>query len=492
MHVTVDITDDVTEGFNRRMRVEIPEDRIENDVNEQLRALIPTTRVPGFRPGKVPLKVLARRYGRDARSDVVNKLIYSTFQETLARENLHLANDPDVREINADPGKGLTYTAVFDVYPEVDTPIVETLEIRRPVVEITEQEVDEVMETLRARAKTWFEIDRPAAEGDRVIVDFEGVVTGKPEKDTPLEDTSKAELLDAVSPSEAASPEITKGSKVPVELGTGKMIDGFEEGLIGASAGEEKTLDLKFPDGYFKPELAGCPATFTVKVQSVEEGRLPDTDEDFARYFGIQDGNMDAFRAATRKDMENKLETVLRRETNRRVIDALLASNPIPELPKNVVTNEANVISEQKRREFAGIGIDPDKLGIDPSKFKEQAQQQITLNLLLNKLVSAGNIIVDPDNVRKRLEAMASEYQNPEKMIAWYYSDEKNLMPIKMMVLQDRVVDWVLERANVTEEQTSFDALLNPRPPSDSNPEADTKADIEADTEDNTQGDETQ
>nr|VFK16905.1 MAG: trigger factor [Candidatus Kentron sp. LPFa] len=479
MHVTVDITDDATEGFNRRMRVEIPEDRIVNDVNEQLKSLIPTTKIPGFRPGKAPLKVLARRYGQEARNDVVNKLVYETFQEALATENLRLANGPEISEVNADPGKGFLYTAVFDVYPEVDTPAVETLEIRRPVAEITEEDVDHMIETLREQFRTWSEIERPAANGDRVIVDFEAIITGKPTGDTPLETESSASSSDTASsesePSEAAPPEVTKGSKVPVELGSGEMIDGFEDGLIGASAGEERILEIEFPDRYYKPELAGCPATFTVKVKSVEEGNLPDLDEDFARRFGVEDGDMDAFRAATREDMEKKLETLLQTEMAERVVNALLTNNPVPELPKNVITREAKAISERKRREFASLGIDPDKLNIQPAAFEQQARQQISFNLLLDKLVSAANITVEMDNVRKRVEAIASDYQDPGKRIAWYYADERRLMSIKMMVLQRQAVDWVLEHANVTEERTTFDALRNPSPPSTSDAQADTE-----------------
>nr|VFK37718.1 MAG: trigger factor [Candidatus Kentron sp. TC] len=464
MHVTVDITDDATEGFNRRMRVEIPEDRIVNDVNEQLRSLIPTTKIPGFRPGKVPLKMLVRRYGHEARNDVVKKLVYTTFREALTEKNLQLANGPEVSEMSADLGNGLTYTAMFDVYPEIDTPDVETLEIRRPVAEVTEEDVDRMMETLRKQSQTWSEVDRPAVNGNRVIVDFEAVLTGDGTKDAPVE---------AESPNDADPSEVTKGAKVPIELGAGNMIEGFEEGLIGASAGEERILDLEFPERYYKSELAGRPATFTVKVQSVEEGSLPDLDEDFAKRFGIQDGNMDAFRAATREDMEKKLEAMLLTETSGRVVHALFTNNPIPELPRNVVAREANAIFERKRREFTDLGVDTDKLDIRPSMFEQQARQQIGLGLLLEKVVLAADITVEPDNVRKRVETIASDYQDPAKMIAWYYADERRLMSIKMMVLQDQAVDWVLEHANVTEERTSFDALRNPLPYFTSGPRAD-------------------
>nr|VFJ72547.1 MAG: trigger factor [Candidatus Kentron sp. FW] len=478
MHVTVDITNDATEGFNRRMRVEIPEDRIMNDVNEQIRSLMPTTKIPGFRPGKAPLKLLLARYGREAREDVVRKLLYSTFQEALTQENLRLADSPTFDEINSDSGKGLTYTATFDVYPEIETPDVKDLEIRRPVAEVTDEDVDRMIETLRKQCKTWSKIERPAANGDRVMVDFEGVVSAKPAEETVPTETASSDTdssPETTSSPEAATPEIKKGTNVPVELGSGTMIEGFEKGLIGVEAGDERALELEFPDQYYNPELAGRPVTFTVKVQSVEESSLPDTDEDLIGYFGIEDENMETFRAATREDMEQKLASAVQAETNKRVIEALLASNPISGLPKNVVTKEAKAIAEKKRHEFMGIGVDMEKLDLQPSKFESEAHQQITLSLLLNKLVSVGNITVESDSVRKRIETIASGYQDPKKVIAWYYDDDERLLPIRMMVLQDKVVEWVLEHANVTEDRTSFDALLNPSLPSTLDAQSDAK-----------------
>jgi len=477
MHVTVDITDDATEGFNRRMQVEIPEDRIVNDVNEQLRSLVSTTKIPGFRPGKAPLKLLVHRYGQEARNDVVKKLLYSSLQDALTQENLQLANGPEVKEINADPGKGLTYIAMFDVYPNVDTPAVETLEIRRPVAKVTEDDVDRMMETLRSQCRIWSDADHPATKGDRVTVDFEGVATPKPAGDISTESafidadsSAQAASPDTNSSSESAPPRIAKGSGVVVELGAGKTIEGFEDGLMGANAGDERVLEIKFPEEYHNPEWSGRPVTFTIQVRSVESGNPPETDEDFAKHFGIEDGSMDTFRAETRKDMENKLAFALESETHKRVVNALLASNPISELPKNVVMRETNAIVEKKRQEIRRLGVDPDKLKINPADFEQQAHQQITLNLLLGKLMSAGNITVDPNRVRKRIEMTASGYQDSKKMIAWYYDDEERLIPVKMMVLQEQLVEWVLEHANVTEEEASFDALLNP--PRESNADA--------------------
>nr|VFK30208.1 MAG: trigger factor [Candidatus Kentron sp. MB]VFK34167.1 MAG: trigger factor [Candidatus Kentron sp. MB]VFK76730.1 MAG: trigger factor [Candidatus Kentron sp. MB] len=458
MHVTVDITDDATEGFNRRMRVEVPEERIANDVNEQLESLIPTARIPGFRPGKVPINMLARRYGRQARDDAVKKLLYSTFQEALTREGLQLAHGPEITEMNADPGTGLTYTVTLDVYPNIDVPVVETLEIRRPVAEVTEEDVDRMIKTLREQSKIWSKVDRPAAKGDRLMVDFESVVTDKAEENALVETTTP----DTASSSEPAALEMMKAEKVTVELGSGTTIDGFDEGLLGANAGEERVLDLRFPDKFYRPDWAGRPVRFTVNVRSVEEGTQPQTDEELVKHFGVRDGTMETFRAETRKDMENKLAFALRAETNKRVVDILLTNNPISDLPKSVVTREANVMSERRRNQFASVGIDLNELDLKPMHFEQQARQQISQNLLFEKLVSAANITVDPGKIRERIEVLASDHQDPKRMVAWYYEDEKRQIPVKMMVLHDQVVDWVLEHAKVTEENISFDALLNP------------------------------
>nr|VFJ51587.1 MAG: trigger factor [Candidatus Kentron sp. FM]VFJ71777.1 MAG: trigger factor [Candidatus Kentron sp. FM]VFK09009.1 MAG: trigger factor [Candidatus Kentron sp. FM] len=465
MHVTVD----TTEGFNRRMRVEIPEDHIASVVDERLKTLIPTTVIPGFRPGKVPLKLIVHRYGTRVRNDVVRELVPETFQIAATQEKVIPANEPEFVEISADPGKGLHYTAVFEAYPDLELPAMETLKIQRPMAEVTEEDVDRMIETLRKQSRTWSVVDRPAVQGDRILIDFEGVVDPKPVEASTAEATSDSATApgtdqEGAIPGETTAPETVKKVGVPVELGAGVMIEGFEEGLIGAKADDERTLALEYPSKYHRPELSGRPVTFTVRIRSVEEPAFPESDEEFARRFGLENGNMDTIRSAAYQDLNRKLKFALRMETNQRVIGALLGSMKTIELPPSAIEKEAIAISERKRKELKSIGIDPSNLDTNTDAAKPEARQQLTLSLLLRKLMVLSNATANTDQIRERIEDIASEYQEPKRMIAWYYEDEKRLSTIESAVLQDRIVEWVLEHASVTEEPMSFNELLNRRP----------------------------
>ncbi|MBT8419604.1 MAG: trigger factor, partial [Gammaproteobacteria bacterium] len=456
MHVTVD----TTEGFSRRMRVEIPEDAVTSVVNERLQSLIPTTVIPGFRPGKAPLKLIAHRYGVKMRAEVVEKMVFETFQQAAMQEKLFLATEPQFTEVNADPGQGINYSAVFEVYPDFQLPAIETLEIQRPVAEVTDSDVDRVVETLRGQSKTWAVVDRPAAEGDRVLVDFEGVIGQKPQEDSADQVTDDAAQPEG-DPAETTPAETLKGTELPIELGMGKMIDGFEAGLIGTVADDERVLELKYPSDYYRSELADRPVTFTVRVRSVEESALLETDEDFAKHLGIEDGNIETIRTATREDLVNKLEFALRVKTNQKAIDALLEKIGKIELPGSIVKREATAIAQKRREEFKGLGLDPDTLGISSEKSESQAELQLTVSLLFGKLMALSKLTPDADKVRERIESMASSYQEPKQMIAWYYEDENRLASVQSAVLQDQMIEWVLERANVTEERMSLDEVLN-------------------------------
>ena len=420
--------------------------------------------MPGFRPGKVPLKLIAHRYGPGARGEVINKLIPETFEEVAKQEKFLLANMPDFTEINADPGEGLAYTAAFEVYPDPQLPPLETLKIRRPVAEIAEEDVDRMIETLRGQRRTWSVADRPAAQGDRVIVDFEGTVGLKPARASTPEpapdDWAASSETDPADEASAAPSETLEGSSLPVELGAGGMIEGFEAGLIGAKADDERVLELTYPSEYHKPELADCPVTFKVRIRSVEEADPPESDEDFARHLGFEDGDMASVRAATRQDLERNLASALRMKTHQRVVDALLENMDEMALPGQAVEREAADIAGRKRQEFRKLGIDPDGIGITPAESEPQARRQITVSLVLGKLMTLSGVTVDHDKVRERIEGVAASYQEPKRMIAWYYEDENRRAPMETTVLQEQVVAWVLEQADVTEERMSFNELL--------------------------------
>lgn len=423
-------------GLERRLRVEIPEDRVRGEVTRRLNSMAGNARVPGFRPGKAPLKVLERRYGEQIRSEVVGEMVQSSFYEAISQQKLRPAGTPTIDPLEAEPGHGINYTAVFDVYPELETPSIESIEISRPTAEVTEKDVDNMVETLRRQRREWREVARAAAPTDRVVIDFQGLID-----DEPLENGS--------------------GTEVPVELEGGRMIDGFEDGLVGMQAGEEKTLNLSFPKNYSAKQLAGKPVTFRIKVHRVEEPVLPAVDESLAEAFGIKEGGVDALRREIRNNMQRELSEALRAMTKRKVMDALLQGQEIT-LPDSLVNEEIQRAMRRRKLELSHSGVDPEAAGLEPDMFAEDARTRVTLGLLLAEIIKSNKIEPDPERVRERIESIASTYESPGEVVSWYYGNKDRLVDIETTVLEDQVVDWILERASVRDEPSTFDEILNP------------------------------
>ena len=423
-------------GLERRMRVEIPEDRVRGEIERRLNSMAGNARVPGFRPGKAPLKVLEKRYGDQIRSEVVGEMVQSSFFEAVSQEELRPAGMPTIDPLEAEPGRGINYTAVFDVYPDLETPPMESLEIVRPVAEVADEDVDPMLETLRQQRKTWRPVDRAATATDRVVIDFEGTIDSEP-----LEGGS--------------------GTEVPVELDAGRMIDGFEGGLVGLQAGEERTLDLTFPDNYSAEDLAGKPVSFSIKTHRVEEAVLPAVDDALAVTFGIKEGGIEALRTEVKSNMRRELSAALRAITKRRVMDALLQGREIT-LPASLVDEEIERAIRQRKLELTHSGIDPESASLERAMFEDQARTRVALGLLLAEIIKANDIKPDPERVRAHIENLASTYEDPNEVINWYYGDRGRLSEVETTVLEDQVVEWILARAKVTDEASSFDEILNP------------------------------
>ncbi|RKZ33978.1 MAG: trigger factor, partial [Gammaproteobacteria bacterium] len=321
MQVKVETTD----GLERRMRVEIPEERVESQVGDRLKSMMQSAKLPGFRPGKVPLKVVEQRFGRQVRDEVVGELVQSSFYDAIVKEKLRPAGGPTIDPLESKRGEGVSYTAVFEIYPEVALGSVEELSITRPLCEVGDAEIDDMLETLRKQRKTWKEVDRAAADGDQVVLDYEGIIDG--------------EAFDGGTATESH-----------VELGAGRMLKALEDGLVGKKAGDEAALEMAFPEDYHAKHVAGKPVTFKVKIHRVEEAVLPEVDEDFAKGFGVSEGGVDAFRKEVRANMERELEDTLRARTKQGVMDALIEANPV-EVPSALVEDEKMRIAEANRRQ---------------------------------------------------------------------------------------------------------------------------------------------
>ena len=427
------VTVETTQGLERRMRVEIPEERVRGEIDKRLGNLARSVRIPGFRPGRAPVKIVARHYGRQVRDEVVGGIVQESLVDALEQEQLRPAAVPRIAPLETTAG--VSYTATFDVLPDISLPQFETMEIARPVAAVADEDVDRMLETMQTQRRTWTTVERAAASTDRVVVDLEGLVDGEP-----LDEAGARELH--------------------VELDAGRMVAGFEDGLIGVRAGEDRTLALVFPENY--PEhLAGKPVTFEVKVHRVEEPSVPDVDDAFAASFGVEEGGVGALRGEVRANMERELADGLRAALKQRVMEALLAGNEI-ELPESMVRDEVARAIGRRREELERSGIDPERVELSPDAFEVPVRRRITLELLVAEIVREHRIELDHARVRTRVEAMASTYQDPGQVLDWYYADRTRLAGIESFVFEEQVVEWILDHAQLTDEPTSFDRIMNP------------------------------
>ena len=427
---------ETTQGLERRMRVEIPEERIKGEVDKRLGDLARSVRIPGFRPGKAPVKVVARHYGRKVRDEVLGSIVQESLMDALDQEQLRPAAAPRIAPLETGLGDGLSYTATFDVFPDVPLPQLDTIEIARPVATVADEDVDRMLEKMRMQRRTWKTVERAATPSDRVVVDLEAFVDGEP-----FDDATETEL--------------------PVQLDAGLMVDGFEDGLVGARADEDRKLDLTFPQSY--PEhLAGKPVTFNVAVRRVEEPEVPDLDDAFAESFGVTDGGAETLRSRVRTDMERTLADGVRAVLRQRIMESLLAGNEF-DLPESMVRNEMARVMQQRREELARSGVDPEHVGLDPAAFEAPVRRRLSLDLLVAEIIKEHGIALDHAQVRARVEEIASTYEEPANVLDWYYSDRERLAGIESAVFEDQVVAWILEHAQVTDEPTSFDRIMNPR-----------------------------
>lgn len=424
---------ETTSGLERRMTVELPVERIDSEVQSRLQRMSRSARVKGFRPGKVPQKVLAQQYGKQIRDEVVGELIQSSYFEAISQQSLQPAGMPSIEPKVNEAGKNLEFIATFEVMPEVTLADVAGVKLERKVAEVSDADLDKMLETLRKQRASWQAVDRAAAEGDRLNIDFKGTIDGE-------EFTGNA------------------GNGVPVTIGAKRMIAGFEEGLVGAKAGDELTLDLQFPEEYAHKEVAGKPVKFAVKVNSVEESKLPELDEEFAKSFGIGDGSLESLREEVRQNMVREMKQALTEGNKRAVMDKLLELNQI-EVPQALVENEAETLKQQMQQQmYAPQG----KSGVqlDTSMFMDQAKRRVSLGLILSETIKANGLKADEDTVRAKVEDLASTYEEPQEVIDWYYADKRRLSQVESLVLEEAVVDWVYGKADVAEKTSSFDEVM--------------------------------
>lgn len=424
---------EATGGLERRMTVEIPEERITNEVGSRLQRLARTAKVKGFRPGKVPMKVVAQQYGHQVREEVLGEVIQHSYFEAVNQEKLQPAGMPRIEPASGEEGSGFRYVAIFEVMPELSLADVAGIKLERQQAEVSDADVDKMLENLRSQQTEWNEVKRKAKKDDRLNINFKGTIEG--------EEFSG-----------------NSGDNVPVTIGSGRMIEGFEKGLTGAKAGEELTLDLQFPEDYAHKEVAGKPVQFQVSVNSVEEPKLPELDEAFAKGFGIGDGSLESLRQEVRQNMTRELAQALSAKNKQSVMDKLLEMNQI-ELPQAMIDNEAENLKQQMMQQ---MHIPKGKSGadLDASLFRGQAERRVSLGLILAELIKSQAITASDEAVRTKVEEIASTYEDAQEVIDWYYADKQRLQQLEGLVLEDAVIDWVFAQADVSDKQSSFDEAM--------------------------------
>ena len=417
---------ETTSGLGRRMTVQIPADQIDQQVETKLQQLARSVRLDGFRPGKVPLSVVKKRYGDQIRQEAAGELIASSYEEALQQENLRPAGHPSIEQTQNLPGMELQYVATFEIYPDIEPPQMGDIAIERVTAEVVEPDVDNMLEKLRKQRVTWSKVERAAASGDRVEIDFEGKIDGKPFAGN-------------------------AASGVPLELGSKTMIPGFEDQLVGASAGESKTVEVTFPENYGSDEVAGKTAVFDVKVHGVAAAELPQLDDEFARAFGVGEGGMEKLREEIRRNMERELQATIKSKVKQQVFDALLDKADI-DVPEALLESEIEALVKKDRNAADAAG--------DRSRYVDEARRRVSLGLLIAEIIRRNQLQIDPERVRETIEHLAESYEKPDEVVQWYYGNQEMLAGVQTLIMEETVVEWIANQAKVTEKTSSFDEIM--------------------------------
>ncbi len=432
---------ETTSGLERKLTVGVPAEEVDSAVDKKLAEAAQNVRLPGFRPGKVPMSVMKQRFGPGVRQEVLGDVINQSFQEAVMTESLRPAGQPSIEAKSVESGKDIEYVATFEIYPTVSLNEIKDFEVTRLSCEIGESDVNDIIEVFQKQQGQLVDMDRAAEGGDTLTIDFEGFKDG--------------EAFEGGS-----------GTDTALELGSGRMIPGFEDGLVGASAGDERTLELTFPEDYHSEELKGAAVEFKVVVKAVKALELAELNAELFASYGVEGDDVDAFRAEVQKNMERELKGAIDAHVKQQVMDAIIEAHPELEIPQSLISQETDALRGQMFQQFGG-GISPDmdlKSILPDEMFSERAETRVRLGLLVSELVQDLGVRAEPNKVRELIEEIASTYQDPEEVINWYYEDNNQLMGIESRVLEDAVVDKLLEEASVTDEVTGYqDALQRTR-----------------------------
>jgi trigger factor len=415
--------------LERRVSMSVPADEIERQVDERLKKLARNVKMAGFRPGKVPLKLVAQTYGPQVRSEVLSDTVQKAFTDVVREAKLRVAGYPRIEK------KGdAEFSATFEIYPEVKVGDLGNAAIERPSVKVDDAAVDKTIEILRKQRTRFVPATRPAQDGDRLTVDFQGTIGGEPF-------------------------EGGKAEGFAFMLGEGRMLPEFDAAARGTSEGEEKTFELKFPDDYHGKAVAGKAASFKLKVQKVEQPQLPELDAEFAKSLGVADGDVAKMRAEVRGNVEREVAKRTEGRLKAQALQVLLDATPL-EVPKSLVEMEANSLIERAAADLQSRGVKPGDVPLDPKHFEDAAKRRVALGLIIAELARAQNLQPKPAEVRALVEQEAQSYESPAEVVKWFYMQPQRLSEMEGVALEANVVKWVLSKAKVADKDLSFEELM--------------------------------
>jgi trigger factor len=422
-------------ALERRLDVSIPQEKIETEVESRLKRLARTAKIHGFRPGKVPLKIVKQQYGLQVRQEVIGDVLKKNFSEAVREKNLKVAGYPrfEPKDI-AENASQFEFSATFEVYPDVILGDLVTSRVERPLVGVTQADVDKTLETLRKQRVHYEPVGRHAARGDRINIDFRGTIDG-------------AEFAGS------------KADNYSLVLGEGRFLKDFEEPLIDMYAGQSKTFEVSFPADYHGKEAAGRTATFEVKLNAVEEPKLPEVDAEFARSLGVEDGNTERLRAEIQANLEREVANKIKARIKEQVMQCLLDTTN-SQAPKALVEVELERLMHDAHRDLASRGVNPKNMPLPQNLFYERAQRRVTLGLILAELVKMHGLHPKPEQVRAMVEDLAQSYENPAEVVKWHYAAPDRLNEAESLALEDNVVQWVLETVKVEDKTMTLDELM--------------------------------
>lgn len=423
--------------LERRLDLSVALEHVEAATDQRLKRLSRTVKMPGFRPGKVPMKLVIQQHGYQARSEAVGEAVEKAFGEAVREQKLRVAGYPQIEpKASEDAGK-LNFSATFEVYPEITLADVSERAVEKPTLSVGEAEIDKTIEVLRKQRTTFSPVERPAAEGDRALIDFTGRKDGE----------------------EFAG---GKAEDFLMHLGGGQMLPEFEQAVIGMSAGETKTFDLTFPEDYQAKDLGGQTVQFELKLKRVDGPQLPALDAEFARSLGVAEGDLTKMREEIKTNLEREVSRRLKARIKNQAMDALLAAHEIA-VPQSLVQAESENMAQAAVRDIEARGMSAKDIPVQPVWFAEQAKRRVSLGLIIAELVKAKELFAKPEQVKAVIEEFAATYEDPQEVVRWYYTQPQRMAEAESLVIENNVVDWVLANAKVTEKPVTFDELMDTR-----------------------------